>query len=120
MNEEKIEMFERCFRSGCGTVCMTCNCGLTYYNYMDAGCFEEGELEKLEKNPKAKAVDYSISILECEGRQYADGCDCWHKRALQLLAFIDGHAHAIAEYLTLEKQRKQRAADNSPTVGANR
>jgi hypothetical protein len=33
------------------------------------------------------------------------------------MGFIDGHAHQIADYLTLEKKRKQAIADHAPVIG---
>ena len=91
-------------------------CGREFFDDHNSYDWEEGELEKLRLDPKATAVDYSVGTICFEGREYVMDCDCWHERARKIKAWLDGHDHRIAEYLTLEKQRLQAAADNAPTV----
>lgn len=111
-----LENFERAFSEHTGSCRVQCNCGRTFYNYTDRGCWDVGELEALEKNPEATAVDYTIGHIGFEGRVYADGCTCWHQRAAVIIAFLDYHAASVAEWMKLEKKRKQAIADASPTV----
>jgi hypothetical protein len=101
----KLTNFERAFSGGTGGCRRTCNCGKTYYDAVNSGySWEEGEFEKSD----AIALDYAPGDIRFEGREYVDGCDCWHKRAKQIMGFIDAHRYQIAEYLSLEKKRKQR------------
>lgn len=112
---DKLENFERAFSTHSGGCRRTCNCGREFYNPNGGWDWEEGEIEALDKSG-AISLDWSVSTLSCEGKEYVMDCDCWHKRAKQIMGFIDGHAQAIAEYLTLEKKRKQTLADESPVV----
>ena len=116
MNPEKLENFERAFSDSTASCRWTCECGVTFFDGCQSYDWEDGELDKLRADPKAKQVDYAPGSISFEGRQYVDACDCWHKRALQIIRFIDGHAERIANYLRLEKERKQRDAEASPVV----
>lgn len=112
-----FENFEQAFRGGVSGLRRTCECGVEYWDSYNSGYdWEEGEREALEADPKAKALDHSVGVVELEGRYYVDGCTCWHKRAEQVIRFLNEHAVAIAEYLTLEKKRKQAEADAAPRV----
>lgn len=112
-----FENFERAFRgrvSGCRRVC---DCGVEYWdNYNGGYDWDEGELDALAADPNAKPLPHSVGVIEFEGRVFVDGCRCWHPRAKKLIEWIDAHASEIAEYLTLEKKRKQQDADNAPVV----
>lgn len=114
---EKLAMFERAFRDGTAGCRRTCECGKEYYDGVQTYDWEEGELERLEADTQAVGLDYTPGDITIEGRTYVDACTCWHKRAERIMAFIDGHGHKIASYLTLEKRRKQDAANEAPTVG---
>jgi hypothetical protein len=118
MNADKLENFERAFRMGTAGCRRTCNCGKEYFDNANGGySWEEGELERLLASKTAVALGYAPGDMMFEGREYVDACDCWHKRAEQIMGFLDGHAQKIAEYLTLEKKRKQAIADHAPEVG---
>lgn len=117
--DDKLENFERAFSSGTGSCRVTCDCGKIYFNATDRGCWEPGELDelqRLEQDGKAISTDYTIDYIDFEGKQFANGCDCWHSRAIKIMAWLDAHAHKMAEYLSLEKERKQSIADHSPLV----
>lgn len=116
---DKLENFERAFSSGTGGCRRTCDCGMIYFNATDRGVWEPGELdelEKLETKKKAVSTDYTIGDIDFEGKEFVNACDCWHPRAKKLMGFLDDHAYKIAEYLSLEKERKQLIADHAPTV----
>lgn len=113
---DKLENFERAFRNGTAGCVRTCECGVTYYDTVGRYDWEPEEFEGLKTNKKAVPLDYTPGDIHFEGRRYVDGCNCWHERAKKIMGFIDGHAHQIAKYLTLEKQRKQSIADNAPEV----
>ena len=113
-----LDNFEEAFKTDTGSCRATCECGQTFYNPDQASWdFEDGELEELDKDPKATNIDYSVGYVEFEGSIYVRDCHCWHERAEKIMQFIDGHSHGIARYLNLEKQRKLREANNMPEVG---
>ena len=111
-----VENFEESFRTGTSGCIRTCECGITYYNPDNIWTFEDGELEKLEKDPETIGLDYSVSTIEFEGKEYVCSCDCWHERAEKIMDFLDSHIYGIAEYFKLEKQRKQEKVNNIPDV----
>lgn len=114
---DKFENFVLAFDSGCGGCRRRCRCGREFYDAGNSSYdWDEGEFEALEADSKATPLGYSVGTISLDGSEYALDCDCWHKRAEMIMKFIDGHAHAIAQYLTLEKQRKQDSADAAPVV----
>ncbi len=113
---EDLQTFERAFTSSLAGCVRTCVCGRTFYDWCNSYDWEEGEKEKLEADPKATGVDYSVETIIFEGKEYCSDCDCWHERARKLIAWMEQHDHRIAAWLTLEKQRKQAEADASPVV----
>jgi len=80
-----------------------CNCGVQYYDPWGGWDWAEGELEALEANEAAKAVD-GVRRLQFEGKEYIEACECWHKRALAIIGFIESHASIIACYLESERK----------------
>jgi hypothetical protein len=116
-NLKSLESFERAFSGHTAGCRRKCECGRTYYDNANSNVYdwEDAELEQLRASD-AVPLDYAPGDITFEGRIYVDGCTCWHDRARRIIAFIDGHAHAIAEYLTLEKKRKQAEAVASPLV----
>lgn len=111
-----LEIFERAFDSGVGGCVRTCECSQIFFDNTNGYDWEPGELDRLLANPKARPVDYPVETLNFEGKEVVTDCDCWHKRAKELMAFIDWHADQIAEFLTLRKKEKQRIADAAPVV----
>ena len=96
------DLFADVFDSGCGGTVRTCACGRTFYNYMDAGCFDPGELEDLEARNKVDpdkvcAVDHTVGTIEIAGQQIVHGCSC--DTALKYEHFILSHAGRLATYL---------------------
>ena len=111
-----MKSFEQAFDSKIGSCARQCECGKQFYNPDPSWDFEDGELEDYEKDPNAIPLDYSVSAVSFEGKEYVTDCSCWKKRAKGIIGFIDSHAFQIAEYLTLEKKRKTFDAENSPIV----
>lgn len=107
--------FERAFSTGGGGCRRQCACGKWFYNPDGGWTWEDGEIEKLEKS-SATPLPYPVGSIDLEGVEYCMDCDCWHERARKITAWINNHAHSIAEFLSLERERKQAEADNSPTV----
>lgn len=110
-----LENFERAFSTNSGGCRRTCNCGREFYNPDNSWSWEEGEIEGLEKKG-ATPVEWTVGEIEIEGKQYVPDCNCWVKRAMKIIAWMDSHNQEIALYLTFEKERKQREADRSPVV----
>lgn len=113
---DKLENFENAFDARHAGCVRECQCGVTFFDGVNSYDWEPGELERLEADLKAIRLSYSVGMVAFEGKQFCSDCECWHKRAAMIIGFIDGHAHEIADYLTLEKKRKQADADNSPEV----
>lgn len=114
--KDQRENFERAFSSHTSGCVRTCDCGRTFYDCENSYDWDKGELEKLQKDKKATPVEYSVGTLILDGKELCMDCDCWHERAGHIMAFMDRYDHQIAEWLTLEKKRKQRMADASPVV----
>lgn len=112
---EKRENFERAFSGGGGGCRRECKCGREFYNPDRLWSWEDGEIEALQSRG-ATSLDYTVSTLFFEGSEYVMDCDCWHERAAKIIQWMDGHAGEIAEYLSLEKERKTSLAKHSPTV----
>ena len=113
---QDLELFERAFTSHCSGCRRVCRCGREFFDFENSYDWEEGELEGLQKNPKTTGLPYAVGTVMLENREFVQDCDCWHERARQIKAFIDGHATQIARYLSLEKVRKQAIADAAPVV----
>ncbi len=114
--EAALDNFERAF-SHTRTKQWTCNCGRTYF---DAGntCNDwmEGELEGLFATPNAVAVQYAIDVIEFEGRQYANACECWKPRASRIIGWLEDNRDDIATFFRLEKERKLAEASRLAVV----
>lgn len=116
IDPRKLEVFERAFSSHTSGCVRECRCGKTYYHDDEGGySWEPGELERLAKSG-ARALDYSPGGIVIDGVEFVNACDCWHPQAAQIISFVDANAHPIAEYLSLEKKRKQQEADAAPVV----
>lgn len=115
MNPLLLENFECAFGTGSGGCRRVCECGREFYNPEGGWDWDDGELEDLEKRG-ATALEYTVGEISFEGKVFVNGCNCWHPRAERLIDWIDGHRNQIAEFLTLEKKRKQREANDAPVV----
>jgi hypothetical protein len=113
---EDLQTFESAFDTHCGGCRRTCECGKEFFDGANSYDWDTGELEALRADPDSVELGYSIGTISFEGREYVMDCTCWHERARKIKGFIDGHSRKIAEYLTLEKNRKQEEADESPVV----
>lgn len=117
IDPDKLENFTEAFSDHSGGCRRTCECGKEYWDTYNSGySWEDGEIEGLEKNPDAVGLPHSVSTLSFEGREYVMDCTCFHDRASRIMNWIDTHAAQIANYLNLEKKRKQAIADAAPTV----
>lgn len=113
---DKLENFIQAFNSASGGCVRTCECGKRFYDSVNSYDWEDGEFEALEKDRKSTPLEYSVGTIIFEGGEYVIDCNCWRKRAEKLMNWIDSHGRRIAEYLTLEKKRKQEEANRSPVV----
>lgn len=106
----KLERFAAAFDSHRGSCRGVCNCGKEFYNSSGGWDFEKGELAELESN-EATDLDWSVSFIEFEGKEFVRDCDCWHDRAERIMAFLNGHHNEIAEYLNNEIKEMKAAAN---------
>lgn len=112
-----FESFEQAFRGRVAGCVRDCECGKTYWDAYNTGySWDEGERERLEANHQGTALNYAVETIEFEGRVYVLDCDCWHQRAIRLIAFLRSHDTEIAEFLTEEKKRKTLEAERSSVV----
>lgn len=112
------ENFERAFSTRSAGCVRDCACGRVFYNPNGGWTWEDGEVEALAANPKATALEWACGEVEFEGATYAADCDCWHQRAVKVATWIISHAAEIAEFLSLERERKTNEAEMSPVVRA--
>lgn len=114
---DKMENFKQAFDEGVGSCRATCECGHVFYDIENNDWdWAEGEFKELESDPDATPLNYAIPRICFEGTEYVPECNCWKERAKKIMAFLDSHAHQIAKYLTLEKERKTIEAKVSPVV----
>lgn len=112
-----FDSFERAFRGGVNGCRMRCECGVEYWDAYNGGYdWNEGEIKALQKDPNTRALDHAVGVVTFEGHAFVDGCTCWHERASRIIGFLNGHAEAIAAYLTEEKKRKTADAERAPVV----
>jgi hypothetical protein len=117
INPDVLKNFEKAFRGRVNGCRRRCDCGIEYWDAHNFGYdWEEGEVDALQADPNARPLPYAVGLIEFEGRYFVDGCSCWHPRAERIIAWLQQHADGIAQFLTLEKRRKQLAADIAPTV----
>ena len=116
MKSFDIEPFVQAFSSDTSSLVITCDCGKTYYSSLssDEGSYEDGELERLEKNANAVAHDGYTELLGFEGKFYAGQCECWQERAQMIMGFVFGHGYQIAAWLSLHKAELREAAEGAP------
>lgn len=117
MSPEQLENFEQAFRSGTGGCSCTCPCGKQYFDDWNEYDFEWESEKELLRSSGATPVDYGIGGVVINGVQYANSCECWHEKARSIVRFLEENGRAVAEFLTLEKKRKEREAEDSPVVG---
>ncbi len=116
MQAPAVQNFVDAFDDSTGGCVRDCACGRVFYNPDDTWSWEAGELEKLRADAKATPLDYSVSTFTFEGTAYVIDCDCWHDRALRVIAWLQNNDQAIAAFLNAEKKRKQAEADRAPAV----
>lgn len=115
-NRESLDNFDRAF-SHIRTGCFKCECGKVYWDNQNGGYdWNDGELEALEKNPNATAVPYAIDVIDIDGREYANACNCWEKRASRIIGWLENNRTEIAAYFRYEKERKMAEANRLATI----
>lgn len=112
----QLDNFEEAFHSHlCGCV-RTCACERVFYHNCKDYDWEEGELEELNNSCEAYALPYPVETFYFDGKEYCYDCECWKGRINNFIQFVDKHLHQIVEYINLEKERKQKIADNHPII----
>jgi len=111
-----LDNFDRAFSNMRTNVC-TCNCGKVYWDYWNTGYdWCEGERERLEADKTATGVGYSIDIIDIDGREYANACDCWKQRASKIICWLEESREAVVSLLRYERDRKMAEAKSLATV----
>jgi len=110
-----LKSFEDAFKTNTGGCRGVCECGKQFYNSGGGWNWEDGEIERLREE-NAQDLDRSVGFVRFENKEYCRDCDCWHKRANDVMGFIDTHNHQIAKYLSLEKERALKKALDMPEV----
>lgn len=108
--------FEKAFSDKVGSCRAQCACGKQYYNPDGGWHWEDGELEALEADQNATALDCSVGYVTFEGTTYVIDCNCWHERAKRISAFLDTHMQKIADYFKEERLRKTEEAAAVPSI----
>lgn len=113
----QLDNFIEAFSTGTSGCRRLCDCGRVFYDAVNSGFYdwEDGEFEELEESD-ATGLPHACGDLRIDGREYVDGCDCWHQRARQIMAWLDANGYQAARYLTLERQRKMLEAEQAPVV----
>jgi hypothetical protein len=116
-----LTSFQEAFAASMSGCVRTCECGRTFFDNHNPGYdWEPGEKEALQNDPNATALDHSVGTISLEGATYCQDCTCWHTRAARVMAWLDTHAHSIATYYAVEKQRLQAVADSMPVLTEKR
>jgi hypothetical protein len=115
MNND-LTNFIKAFRLPIGSFQSTCDCGKEYYNPDYSWDITEEELDKLDNNPNAFAVDHSVGSISFGHNVFVDACECWHSTAYRIINWMDEHARQIAEYFKYEKESKKMEYENSVTI----
>jgi len=108
--------FEKGFSSRSAGAVRECKCGRVFYNPGGNWDFEDGEIERLAKDPNATALEWAVESIILENIEYALDCDCWRERAIKVINWLLAHDDSIAEFLSLERERKQAEASRAPVV----
>ena len=100
--KNQIDNFETAFNGMIGSCYRECECGKFYFDNSEFSeqewDWEKGELENLRIDKNAIGLDYPITIVVFENHEYVIDCDCWKKRAKQIIGFIESHEHQIRKY----------------------
>ena len=113
--DQDLEIFADCFICD-GHSRARCECGMTYYNSIGGWSWEEGELEKLGRDPNAIDLDHTIGSVSFEGKTYCYDCDCWHGRAKMIIGFVNSHLYQLSGYINAKKQLAIEQANALPEV----
>lgn len=106
--EEMLQNWEDTFTRHSSSCWVRCECGTQYYNSDGSWDWDEGELDGLRADANAFDVDYGISIIAFNGKEFANPCDCWKPVALRVIGFLDSHMDGLREFI--EKERLRRLA----------
>jgi hypothetical protein len=111
-----LENIERAFSTHMSSIYQRCDCGKEFFVGDPTEDWNDGEFDQLSSNENATALEHWPASLIISGVEYCADCDCWHEKAKSMKLWLDNHANQIAEYLNLEKQRKQMEANVAPVV----
>ena len=99
---EASELFVRAF-SNCGTICGTCDCGVTHFAAFCPEDFDPQELQSLRDKSRLQPDKFkehdcsSLVVVHIDGKQFVDGCACGKLRVYE--DWIWNYRDQIAQYL---------------------
>ena len=97
------KIFEEAFRSFLHGCVGECSCGKVYYDASDNYYnWEDGEFERLEKDPNSYPLPYAVTSIMIGGEEIVPDCDCGKLKKYE--DFIIHHAEQIAKYLNMRSK----------------
>jgi len=116
-NEFDRELFERAFSAHIHSCRRKCNCGIEYWDGENDGyTWEEGEIEELEKNPKAVCLPHSVSMMNINGKIVVADCNCWLEQAKGIAGWLDQNDQQVAAWLNMRRKKALAIANALPEV----
>lgn len=112
MRTAKLTNFEKAFSDGAGSMYGTCACGKSF----QCEDFMDRDAEEFKASAKPAILPWSISWMSFEGSTYVMDCDCWTKRAEQVMRFLEAHGKKIAGFFKLERERMIIDANDLPVI----
>ena len=79
--------FEKAFDACIGSRWATCACGREFINSSGGWDWSDVCLDKLHADPNVTDFDWAVGFVSFEGQEFVMDCDCWHKRADQIMKF---------------------------------
>lgn len=117
MNKTESDQFGQAFTLHVSGPVAECDCGRVFWDAYNTGYdWDEGETDRLSKNPNATAVNWGVERIMLEGTVYCTDCDCWHKRAQMIVDWMRENQSQIGEWFRLEKKRLEQAAKDVPVI----
>lgn len=114
---EDHELWDEFWHAGAcgGSICGTCDHGITFFHDEELGAFEEGELEKLRAKAVADPENYiglggDTHMTEMLGKVWHWDCQKCRAEALRYMEFIWGNRGSISRFLNA---RLKTVADNA-------
>jgi hypothetical protein len=110
-----FDSFASAFRDRVASCRATCACGREFFDPDGSWDFEDGEIEKLDA-VKATRLTYAPGYLTILDTVYVDACDCWHKIAIRVGAFLLEDIEKVGAFYRAERERRRADVDRLKAV----